>query len=108
MNPDQLLSLANAQILDVRLDDDYEAEHIAGAENNCVFEVAFVSRLATSAPEFTAAAGLTAEGKPAAQAAFSIDRTRWGILYGSGRFFKRLAGHVVNDMLEFQIRIITK
>ena len=58
--------------------------------------------------EFPVAAGLTEEGKPAAQAAFSIDRTRWGILYGSGKFFNRLAGHVVNDMLEFQIRIIAK
>ena len=58
--------------------------------------------------EFAAAAGLTEQGKPAAQAAFSIDRTRWGVLYGSGRFFRRLAGHLVNDHLEFQIRIIAR
>ena len=57
--------------------------------------------------DFTASAGLTEEGKPAAQAAFSIDRTRWDIIYGSGKFFHRLAGHVVNDQLEFQLRIIT-
>lgn len=57
---------------------------------------------------FTASAGLTEEGKPAAQAAFSIDRTRWDIIYGSGKFFHHLAGHVVNDQLEFQLRIITE
>jgi len=62
----------------------------------------------THSIDFTASAGFTDDGKPAAQAAFAIDRTRWNILYGSGKFFKRLAGHVVNDMLEFQLRILTK
>ena len=54
-----------------------------------------------------AAAGTTEQGAPAAQAAFSLDRTRWGILYGSGKFFHRLAGHLVNDLVEFQARIVT-
>ena len=57
---------------------------------------------------FPSSAGITDDGKPAAQAAFSIDRTRWGILYGSGKFFHHLAGHVVNDHLEFQLRIIAE
>ena len=58
--------------------------------------------------EFMAAAGLTPEGRPAAQAGFAIDRTRWGILYGSARFFHRLAGHLVNDLIEFDARLVTK
>jgi len=58
--------------------------------------------------QFEAATGLTSEGHFAMQASLSIDRTRWGILYGSGKFFHRLAGHLVNDLLEFQLRIITK
>jgi polyisoprenoid-binding protein YceI len=62
----------------------------------------------THSIEFTASSGLTDEGKAAAQASFPIDRTRWGILYGSGKFFHRLAGHLVNDHLEFQLRILTK
>ena len=62
----------------------------------------------TESIQFTATAGLTPEGTPAAQAAFAIDRTRWGVLYGSGKFFKRLAGHLVNDQIEFQLRIITE
>lgn len=62
----------------------------------------------TNAIEFEAAAGLTEDGKLAAQAAFSIDRTRWGILYGSGKFFARLAGHLVNDEIEFQLKIVAK
>ncbi|RBP37710.1 rhodanese-related sulfurtransferase [Roseimicrobium gellanilyticum] len=55
-----------------------------------------------------AAAGLTDEGKAALQTTFTIDRTKWGILYGSGKFFQRLAGHLVNDELELQVRILTK
>mgnify|MGYP001943764760 CR=1 FL=1 len=58
--------------------------------------------------EFTAATGITPEGKAAAQASFSIDRTRWGIIYGSSRYFHRLAGHLVNDLIEFQARIVTR
>lgn len=57
---------------------------------------------------FEAAFGLDENGCPAAQASFSIDRTRWGVLYGSGKYFKRLAGHLVNDDIEFQIRLVTK
>lgn len=39
--------------------------------------------------EFSCASGVTPSGLPAAQAVFSIDRTRWNIFYGSGRFFQR-------------------
>ncbi len=58
--------------------------------------------------EFVASAGLTAEGKAAAQAAFAIDRTQWNVLYGSGKYFRNLAGHLVNDPIEIQIRIVTQ
>ena len=46
-----------------------------------------------SAPlKFLAAAGVTPDGKAAAQAVFSFDRTRWNVLYGSVRFFIGLEG----------------
>ncbi|BCU76705.1 YceI family protein [Luteolibacter sp. LG18] len=57
--------------------------------------------------EFAATCGLTPDGKAAAQATFSIDRTRWGVLYGSGKFFHRLAGHLVNDLIDFEVKIVT-
>jgi polyisoprenoid-binding protein YceI len=60
----------------------------------------------TGPVDFTASAGLTEDGKAAAQASFPIDRTRWNVLYGSGKFFHRLAGHLVNDEIELQLRII--
>jgi polyisoprenoid-binding protein YceI len=54
-----------------------------------------------------AAAGITPEGKAALQSTFALNRTVWGVLYGSGSFFRRLAGHLVNDEIELQLRIIT-
>ncbi len=56
---------------------------------------------------FEAATGFADAGKPVAQAAFVIDRTEWNIIYGSGRFFHRLAGHMVNDLIELQARILS-
>lgn len=77
-----------------------------GAQNLNV-EGMLTLRGVTAPVEFTAAAGVDEKGRCAAQAAFSIDRTRWGVLYGSGGFFQRLANHLVNDMVELQIRLIT-
>ena len=48
------------------------------------------------------------DGRPAAQATFSFDRTLWNVLYGSGRWFHRLGGHLVNDLVEIQVRIVGK
>jgi polyisoprenoid-binding protein YceI len=40
-----------------------------------------------------------------AQAQVGIDRTRWGSLYGSGKFFSFLGKHVVNDHFHLQLKI---
>jgi rhodanese-related sulfurtransferase len=87
------------------------ADPITGAASGCpnlTVHADLTMRGVTQPIDFTAAAGLTPEGKPAAQTSFAIDRTRWGILYGSSRFFHRLSGHLVNDLIEFQARILTK
>jgi polyisoprenoid-binding protein YceI/rhodanese-related sulfurtransferase len=63
---------------------------------------------ATRALEFVATVGLTPEGKAAAQCAFAIDRTQWNVLYGSGKYFRHLGGHLVNDLIEIQLRIVTR
>lgn len=55
-----------------------------------------------------AAAGLTPDGRLAAQALVTIDRTEWGVLYGSGKFFQFLAGHLVNDQIELQVRVLAQ
>jgi rhodanese-related sulfurtransferase/polyisoprenoid-binding protein YceI len=55
---------------------------------------------------FLATAGVTAEGKAAAQAVLSFDRTQWNVIYGSARFFNRLGMHLVNDLIDLDIRIV--
>ncbi|MES2659052.1 MAG: YceI family protein [Verrucomicrobiota bacterium] len=57
--------------------------------------------------EFTACTGVTAEGKPAAQATLAFDRTLWNVLYGSGKWFRHPGGHLVNDLIELQLRIVS-
>jgi rhodanese-related sulfurtransferase len=60
----------------------------------------------THALEFTACAGVAPDGRLAAQADFPIDRCRWNVIYGSGKFFKRLGGHLVNDLIGIRLRIV--
>ena len=58
--------------------------------------------------ELQATAGFTEEGKMAAQAVLSFDRTLWNVIYGSARFFRDLGQNLVNNLIEVQIRIETK
>ncbi len=41
-----------------------------------------------------------------AEAHFELDRTRWGILYGSARFFRHLGGHAVFDPVSVSIWLV--
>jgi len=41
-------------------------------------------------------------------AAFSINRTDWGIKYGSGSFFKDLGDNVINDNIDFTLNLTAK
>jgi polyisoprenoid-binding protein YceI len=50
----------------------------------------------------------TEEGRIAAEAHFDIDRTRWGAIYGSAKFFEHLGMHLVFDQISLQLRVITR
>lgn len=52
-------------------------------------------------------AGFLPDGRAALQGTVVLDRTRWGVNYGSGRLFRRLGGHLVNDHIELQLRVLT-
>lgn len=87
------------------------ATEVAGAEAgapNLEIEGKLTLKDVTAALAFTAISGITAGGKAAAQASFAIDRTKWNVRYGSGRLFRNLGGHLVNDMIELQLRIVTQ
>lgn len=48
------------------------------------------------------------DGQLIAEAHFDIDRTRWGVIYGSCRFFEHLGMHRVYDLISLQLRIVTR
>lgn len=39
---------------------------------------------------------------------FEFNRTRWGVIYGSSRFFRHLGMHLVFDLISLQLRIVTE
>lgn len=48
----------------------------------------------------------TADGKRlTGQAQFEVDRTEFGSIYGSGKFFRHLGKHVVNDHVHLHVKI---
>lgn len=48
------------------------------------------------------------QGKLVAEAHFDFDRTRWGVIYGSTRFFKHLGMHILFDEISLQLRLVTE
>ncbi|MBC7384971.1 MAG: YceI family protein [Cryobacterium sp.] len=50
----------------------------------------------------------TKDGKTTATANITIDRTRWDVRYGSGKFFKGLGDKVVYDDFKIDVALSTK
>jgi polyisoprenoid-binding protein YceI len=46
-------------------------------------------------------------GALSAEAHFDIDRTRWNVNYGSGKFYERLGQHLVHDNISLSLRVVT-
>jgi polyisoprenoid-binding protein YceI len=57
---------------------------------------------------FPAMVAAQEDGTLKAQAAIEIDRTLWGVCYGSGRLFERLGMHLVNDLISIELFIVTQ
>ena len=66
---------------------------------------ALTLRGVTAEITFPAVIAMKPEGTLVAQAEVAIDRTRWGAVYGSGKFFARLAHHVVNDEVQLHLKL---
>ena len=56
---------------------------------------------------FPCVVGQSESHQAVAQARFEIDRTRWNVIYGSGKFFRNLGMHLVNDIIEIEVKIAT-
>ena len=57
---------------------------------------------------FDALVARNEDGSHVAQAMVDLDRTQWGSIYGSGKFFARLGQHVVNDLIHLHLKVTTK
>ena len=57
--------------------------------------------------QFPATIVPTEDGRITAEAHFDFDRTRWGVIYGSSKFFEQLGKHLVFDLVSLQVRILT-
>lgn len=62
----------------------------------------------SAAQSFPATIVTTDDGRLAAEAHFDFDRTRWGVIYGSTKFFEHLGMHLVFDQISLQLRIFTR
>lgn len=50
-----------------------------------------------------------ANGVAKGEAQVKVDRTKWGLKYGSGNFFKELAGDkIINDEFELSLKLVAK
>jgi polyisoprenoid-binding protein YceI len=74
------------------------------------FEIAgsLTLRGVTKPVAFPASIARKSDGTFALQAFVSIDRTDWGVLYGSSKFFAKLSEHVVNDHIHLHLKTVTR
>ncbi|MBI4772778.1 MAG: YceI family protein [Deltaproteobacteria bacterium] len=56
---------------------------------------------------FPATIGRTSDGAISVEAHFDLDRTRWNVIYGSGRFFEHLGMHLVYDAVSIELRVLS-
>jgi hypothetical protein len=54
---------------------------------------------------FVATASPLQDGEVRVEAHFDIDRSRWGVLYGSSRFFEHLGYHLVYQPISLHLRL---
>jgi polyisoprenoid-binding protein YceI len=77
-------------------------------EPNYQIKGAFTLRGVTKPIEFAAVVAGKADGSFTAQALLDLDRTLWGAIYGSAKFFGNLGQHIVNDEFHLQLKVVTK
>jgi polyisoprenoid-binding protein YceI len=86
-----------------------ESELLAGATPglpNLRVAAELTLRGETRPVEFFVTAAARADGALVAQGSLQLDRTLWGAIYGSGKFFARLGMHVVNDLVDLQVKVV--
>jgi polyisoprenoid-binding protein YceI/rhodanese-related sulfurtransferase len=83
------------------------ADSIAGSPN-FRFNAVLTLKGVTRPIEFSAIVAEGEDGTIRADAQLEIDRTRWNVLYGSGRFYRMLGKHLVADIITLLVKIVAK
>jgi polyisoprenoid-binding protein YceI/rhodanese-related sulfurtransferase len=91
---------------DIRLVD-YRS-NVRPDEPNYFIRADFTLRGVTNSIDFAAVVARKSDGSFTAQALLDLDRTLWGVNYGSAKFFGGLGQHVVNDEFHLQLKVVTK
>ena len=68
----------------------------------------FTLKGVTKTLDLSAVVARRTEGAFTAQARLDIDRTLWGAVYGSAKFFGGLGQHLVNDVVHVYLKVVTK
>ena len=68
----------------------------------------FTLRGVTKPLDFPAVVARKPDGAFTAQARLDIDRTLWGAVYGSAKFFGSLGQHLVNDVVHMYLKAVSK
>ena len=89
---------------EVRLGRVTRRKDVALGQPNYVGEAILTLRGVEHGVSFELVGGLSGD-QFSLQGALKFDRTDWGVLYGSGRFFKNLGMHLVNDLVDLDIRL---
>jgi len=58
--------------------------------------------------DFLASVSQVQDAEVRVESHFDIDRTRWGVLYGSSRFFDHLGYHLVYNLITLQLRLVAR
>ena len=48
------------------------------------------------------------DGSLVARANFDLERTRWNVLYGSGKFYEGLGRRLVSDLITIDLKIVAR
>ncbi len=80
---------------------------VAGKPNTFDVGGTLTLKGATEKVQFPAEITMT-ETEAKATAQLEIDRTKWGLKYGSGKFFKGLGDKVINDQIKFELNLTAK
>lgn len=56
--------------------------------------------------DFPVTIAVMEDGNLRVEAHFDLDRTQWGVIYGSSRFFEHLGMHAVFDQISIELRLV--